>query len=74
MFSDDDWYAESVDEETESAVESIRVMPLYDEESVEIPDNELPWNNVTEENSPDEGSEDWIFDDMDDVRSNRLRF
>ncbi len=71
MFSDDDWSAESVDEEPESAVEFIRVMPLYDEKGVEIPDNELPWNNVTEENSPDESSENWIFDDMDDVRSNR---
>ncbi len=58
MVSDDDWYAESVDEEPETTVESIRVMPLYDEEGVEIPDDELPWNNVTEENSSNDGSED----------------
>lgn len=70
MVSDDDWYVESVDEDPESAVESIRAMPLYDEEGVEIPDDELPWNNVTEENGYDDGSEDWTFDDADDVRSN----
>ncbi len=69
MVSDDDWYAGSVDEEPESAIESIRAMPLYDEEGIEIPDDELPWNNVTEENSSDDGSEDWIFDNTDDVKS-----
>ncbi len=69
MVSDNDWYVDSVDEEPKSAVESIRVMPLYDEEGVEKPDNELPWNNVTEENGSDDGSEDWTFDDADDVRS-----
>ena len=47
MVPDDDWYAELVDGDPESAEESIRTMPLYDEEGVEIPDDELPWNNVT---------------------------
>ncbi len=71
MVSDDDWYAESVDEEPETTVESIRVMPLYDEEGVEIPDDELPWNNVTEGNSSDDGSEDWMLDDAIDAEDNR---
>ncbi len=42
MVPDDDWYVESVDEESDSAVESIRVMPLYNEDGAEIPDDELP--------------------------------
>lgn len=42
MVPDDDWYAESVDDEPESADEPIRAMPLYDKEGVEIPDDELP--------------------------------
>ncbi len=74
MVSDDDWYGESVDDEPKTAVESIHVMPLYNEEGVEIPDDELPWNNVTEENGSDDSSEDWLFDDTDDIRSNRSAY
>ncbi len=71
MVLDDDWFAESVDDEQESTEESIRTMPLYNEEGVEIPDDELPWNNVTEGNSSDDGSEDWMFDDADEAEDNR---
>ena len=71
MVPNDDWYAESVDEESETAVESIRVMPLYDDEGIEIPDDELPWNNVSEEESPDDASMDWMLDDADDAEDNR---
>lgn len=70
MISNDDWYAESVDEESETAIESIRVMPLYDE-GIEIPDDELPWNNVPEEVNPDDASMDWMLDDADDAEDNR---
>ncbi len=66
MVSNDDWYAESVDEEPDSAVESIRVMPLYDEDGVEIPDDELPWNNVADEENLDDASVDWMLGDSDE--------
>jgi len=71
MVPDDDWYAESVDDEPESADESIHAMPLYDEEGVEIPDDELPWNNVPEEENPDDASMDWMLDDADEAEGNR---
>ncbi len=66
MAPDDDWYDSSADDELESAEESIRSMPLYDEDGVEIPDYELPWNNVTEEENPDDASVDWMLDDSDE--------
>ena len=66
MASEDDWYDSSADDELESAEESIRSMPLYDEDGVEIPDDELPWNNVSEEESPDDASMDWMLDDSDE--------
>ncbi len=66
MVPDDEWY-----DELEMAEESIRAMPLYDEEGVEIPDDQLPWNNVTEENSSDDGPEDWMLDDADETEDNR---
>ncbi len=66
MVSNDDWYAESVDEEPDSAVKSIRVMPLYDEDGVEIPDDELPWNNVEDEENLDDASVDWMLGDSDE--------
>jgi len=45
-------------------------MLLYDKEGIEIPDDELPWNNVTEDNSSDDGFEDWMLDDADDAEDN----
>ena len=66
MASEDDWYDSSADDDLESAEESIRSMPLYDEDGVEIPDDELPWNNVPEEESPDDASMDWMLDDSDE--------
>ncbi len=72
MVSDNDRYGESVDDEPETAVESIRVMPLYDEDGAEIPDDELPWNNVPAEESSDDASVDWMLDDSDEsVESNQ---
>lgn len=66
MVSEDDWYDSSADDELESAEKSIRSMPLYDEDGVEIPDDELPWNNVAVEESPDDASMDWMLDDSDE--------
>ncbi len=66
MASEDDWYESSADDDLESAEDSIRSMPLYDEDGVEIPDDELPWNNMTEEESPDDASMDWMLDDSDE--------
>ncbi len=72
MVSDNDRYGESVDDEPETAVESIRVMPLYDEDGAEIPDDELPWINVPAEESSDDASVDWMLDDSDEsVESNQ---
>lgn len=66
MAFEDDWYDPSADDALESAEESIRSMPLYDEDGVEIPDDELPWNNMTEEESPDDVPVDWMLDDSDE--------
>ncbi len=66
MVSGDDWYDSSADNDLESAEESIRSMPLYDEDGVEIPDDELPWNNVPEDESSDDASMDWMLDDSDE--------
>lgn len=65
MASEDDWYDSSADDKLESAEKSIRSMPLYDEDGVEIPDDELPWNNVPEEESP-AASVEWMLDDSDE--------
>ncbi len=67
MAPDDDWYNSSVDDDLESAEESIRSMPIYDEDGVEIPDDDLPWNNVPEEESPDDASVYWMLDDSDEA-------
>lgn len=66
MVSEDDWYDSSADDDLESAEESIRSMPLYDEDGVEIPDDKLPWNNVPEEENLDDASMDGILDDSDE--------
>lgn len=70
MASEDDWYDSSADDDLESAEESIRSMPLYDEDGVEIPDDELPWNNVPVEESHDDASMDWMLDDADEPENN----
>ncbi len=66
MASEDDRYDPSTDDDLESAEESIRSMPIYDEDGIEIPDDELPWNNVPEEENPDDASMDWMLDDSDE--------
>lgn len=66
MASEDDWYDSADDDDLESTEESIRFMPLYDEDGIEIPDDELPWNNVPKEGIPDDASVDWMFDDSDE--------
>lgn len=44
----------------------LRSNPVYDDEGNEIPDDELPWNNVSLESDPDNDSDDWAYDDADD--------
>ena len=47
MIPEDDWYDVAEDD---SAIEpSMLAMPLYDEDGNEIPEEELPWNNMTDE-------------------------
>ena len=61
MIPEDDWYDVAEDD---SAIEpSMLAMPLYDEDGNEIPEEELPWNNMSGELSSDDDTEDWSADD-----------
>ena len=61
MIPEDDWYDVAEDD---SAIEpSMLAMPLYDEDGNEIPEEELPWNNMTDELGSINDSEDWSADD-----------
>lgn len=71
MVPEDDWYDSSADDGSaednlESVEEALRSMPLYDADGVEIPDDELPWNNMPEEENSDDSSADWMFDDTEE--------
>lgn len=71
MVPEDDWYDSSADDGSaednlESVEEALRSMPLYDADGVEIPDDELPWNNMPEEENSDDSSADWMFDDAEE--------
>ena len=47
MIPEDDWYDVAEDD---SAIEpAMLAMPLYDEDGNEIPEEELPWNNIPDE-------------------------
>ena len=60
MIPEDDWF----DVESEASAENAMLtMPLYDEDGNEIPEEELPWNNMPSEAGVDDGSEDWSVDD-----------
>ena len=57
MIPEDDWYDMADDD---SATEpAVLTMPLYDEDGNEIPEEELLWNNMTDESSVDDDSTDW---------------
>ena len=58
----DDW--EELDEEDDDP-EPIRDLPVYDEDGVEIPPEEMPWLDE-EEADPSDDSHDWEYDDSDD--------
>ena len=61
MVPNDDWYDAAEDD---SAIErAMLTMPLYDEDGNEIPEEELPWNNIPDERIVDDDSEDWSADD-----------
>ena len=60
MIPEDDWYDVTDDD---SAIEpAMLTMPLYDEDGNEIPEEELPWNNMADELSSDD-AEIWSADD-----------
>ena len=61
VIPEDDWYG--VKDEEEVAVDAMLAMPLYDEDGNEIPEEELPWNNMPDELSSDNAAEDWSADD-----------
>lgn len=61
MVPEDEWYG-FIDEET-STEDAVLTMPLYDEDGNEIPEEELPWNNITEESE----SEDWQDEETDET-------
>ena len=64
MILEDDWYDIAEDD---SATESAMLaMPLYDEDGNEIPEEELPWNNTTDESGSNDDSEDWSTYDFDE--------
>ena len=64
MIPEDDWYDMAGDD---SSIEpAMLTMPLYDEDGNEIPEEELPWNNMTDESSVDDDSTDWSADDSDE--------
>ena len=61
MISEDDWYDVADDD---SAIEpAMLAMPLFDDDGNEIPEEELPWNNMSNELRSDDDSEDWSTDD-----------
>lgn len=61
VIPEDDWYGMKAEEEV--AVDAMLTMPLYDEDGNEIPEEELPWNNIPDERIVDDDSEDWSADD-----------
>ena len=64
VIPEDDWYDIAEDD---SATESAMLaMPLYDEDGNEIPEEELPWNNTTDESGSNDDSEDWSTYDFDE--------
>ena len=57
VIPEDDWYDVAEDD---SAIEpAMLTMPLYDEDGNEIPEEDLPWNNMPDELSSDDDTEDW---------------
>ena len=61
VIPEDDWYDV---EDDDSAIEpSMLAMPLYDEDGNEIPEEELPWNNMSDDRIVDDDSTDWSADD-----------
>ena len=58
---EDDWYGVT---DNDSVIEpAMLTMPLYDEDGNEIPEKELPWNNMADESGIVDDSEDWSADD-----------
>ena len=77
VLPEDDWYKRA--DEGEFSENAMLTMPLYDEDGNEIPDEELPWNHMSDEISESDDPEEWSSDDeteeasLSSVRSNRGR-
>ena len=64
VITEDDWYGMTEDD---SAIEpTMLAMPLYDEDGNEIPEEELPWNNMADESIVDDDPTDWSADGSDE--------
>ena len=61
MIPEDDWY--NISDERMSVENAMLSMFLYDEDGNEIPEEELPWNNIVEKISDSDDSEDWSSDE-----------
>ena len=61
MFVNSDWNGDQDD--IESTMAAIFTMPMYDEDGVEIPEEELPWNGVSAEHSETENEDDASWED-----------
>lgn len=65
MVYDDDWYDDSLDDESDSIVDTAYDVPFYDEDGNEILDDNFFWNAVPDETDPDDETDDWQYDDSD---------
>ena len=61
MIPEDDWY--NISDESMSVENALLTMPLYDEDGNEIPDEELPWNNMCVDTNSVDDSEAWSADE-----------
>ena len=66
MVYDDDWYDDSLDDESDSIVDTAYDVPFYDEDGNEILDDDFFWNAVPDETDPDDETDDWQYDDSDE--------
>ena len=66
MVPEEDWYDVTDDELSDET--AMLIMPLYDEDGNEIPDEELPWNNTSEDVDDNAADSVDVDDDVVDTR------
>ena len=71
MIPEEEWYG-IMDAES-SAENAMLTMPLYDEDGNEIPEEELPWNNMSDESNQANDSEDWSTDDESEESPSQIK-